>query len=107
MFNVIILYDYLFHLFPFFVLENLHEIVDQYIHDELLQGIVHLKKTDKREGLIRARLFGANLATGQVIKGLYYFFIIIILFIYVYKYLELLLYISLGYLWYNINLSMK
>jgi len=103
MFNVIVLFDYLFYLFPFFVLENLHEIVDQYIHDELLQGIVHLKKTDKREGLIRARLFGANLATGQVIKGLYYFFIIVILLIYVYKYLKPLLCISLGYLLYNVN----
>lgn len=32
----------------------------------MLQEIVHLKKTTVREGLIRARLFGANLATGQV-----------------------------------------
>jgi len=55
-----------------FVIENLHKIVDQYITDEVLQGIVHLKKTNKREGLIRARLFGANLATGQVIIGLNY-----------------------------------
>lgn len=48
-------------------LENLHEIVDNYLHDRKLQDIVHLKKTNVREGLIRARLFGANLATGQVI----------------------------------------
>jgi len=59
-------------IYLFIILENLHKIVDQYINDELLQGIVHLKKTNKREGLIRARLFGANLATGQVIKGLNY-----------------------------------
>lgn len=70
-----------------FVIENLHQVVDQYIHDEILQGIVHLKKTNKREGLIRARLFGANLATGQVIKGLHIYFIIIIQYIYVDKYL--------------------
>jgi len=42
--------------------------VEQYIKDEMLQNIVYLKKTGVREGLIRARLFGANLATGQVIK---------------------------------------
>lgn len=63
----------------FFILENLHQVVVQYIKDEKLQGIVHLKKTNKREGLIRARLFGANLATGQVIKGFNIYFIIIIL----------------------------
>lgn len=34
----------------------------------MLQNIVYLKKTNIREGLIRARLFGANFATGQVIK---------------------------------------
>lgn len=93
----------IYFIYFLFVLENLHEIVDQYIYDELLQGIVYLKKTDKREGLIRARLFGANLATGQVIKGLYYFFIIVILLIYVYKYLNPLFCIILGYLLYNIN----
>lgn len=32
----------------------------------MLQDIVRLRKTAVREGLIRARLFGANLATGQV-----------------------------------------
>lgn len=49
-------------------LGNLHETVEQYIKDEKLQDIVTLKKTNEREGLIRARLFGANLATGQVNK---------------------------------------
>jgi len=48
-------------------LANLHETVEQYIKDEMLQDIVYLKKTNVREGLIRARLFGANFATGQVI----------------------------------------
>lgn len=58
----VVLFDY--YLFCF--LGNLHETVEQYIKDEKLQGIVTLKKTNEREGLIRARLFGANLATGQV-----------------------------------------
>lgn len=57
----------IFYLFNFFPLENLHDTVDKYIKDEMLQDKVHLKKTNVREGLIRARLFGANLATGQVI----------------------------------------
>lgn len=43
-------------------------MVEQYLKDEMLLKIVHLKKTNEREGLIRARLFGANLATGQVIR---------------------------------------
>lgn len=51
-----------------FTLAKLHEMVEQYLKDEMLLKIVHLKKTNEREGLIRARLFGANLATGQVIK---------------------------------------
>lgn len=59
----------LYFLFIFFIiLANLHKIVKQYIKDEELQDIVHFKKTNVREGLIRARLFGANLATGQVIN---------------------------------------
>lgn len=52
----------------FFVLVNLQETVKQYIENEKLQDIVNLQKTNVREGLIRARLFGAKLATGQVIK---------------------------------------
>lgn len=56
------------HYYIFFFLVNLHETVEKYIKDEMLQNIVYLKKTNIREGLIRARLFGANLATGQVIK---------------------------------------
>lgn len=55
-------------------LANLHETVEQFLINETLQNIVHLKKTNEREGLIRARLFGANLATGQVMKGFNYLF---------------------------------
>lgn len=51
-----------------FILAKLHETIEQYLKDEMLLKIVHLKKTNEREGLIRARLFGANLATGQVMK---------------------------------------
>lgn len=58
----------------FFFLVNLQETVEHYIQKEMLQDIVHLQKTNVREGLIRARIFGANLATGQVIE-----FIIIIM----------------------------
>lgn len=41
----------------------------------MLQDKVTLKKTNEREGLIRARLFGANLATGQVIEWFILFII--------------------------------
>ncbi|XP_050423898.1 polypeptide N-acetylgalactosaminyltransferase 35A-like isoform X2 [Adelges cooleyi] len=46
--------------------DGLHDTVNSYIKSKNLQEKVYLKKTDAREGLIRARLFGANLANGQV-----------------------------------------
>lgn len=58
----------LYYSFLIIILASLHETVKQYIEDEKLQDIVHFKKTNVREGLIRARLFGANLATGQVTR---------------------------------------
>lgn len=64
------MYYYCVTLLLFYFLANLHEMVEKYIKDEMLQDIVYFKKTNIREGLIRARLFGANLATGQVIKCL-------------------------------------
>lgn len=47
--------------------ESLHEDLENYISkNNDLKRVVHLHKTSKREGLIRARIFGANLATGEV-----------------------------------------
>lgn len=46
---------------------DLHEDVEHYIlTNKELKHVVHLHKTNRREGLIRARIFGANLATGEV-----------------------------------------
>lgn len=48
--------------------DGLHDSVNQYIlSSEILRPKVRFTKTDRREGLIRARLFGANLAVGDVI----------------------------------------
>uniref|UniRef100_A0A6P7HJ37 Polypeptide N-acetylgalactosaminyltransferase n=1 Tax=Diabrotica virgifera virgifera TaxID=50390 RepID=A0A6P7HJ37_DIAVI len=47
-------------------IENLHEDIDQYIKQNNLKT-VKLFKTDRREGLIRARLVGARKAQGQVL----------------------------------------
>ncbi|XP_050538071.1 polypeptide N-acetylgalactosaminyltransferase 35A-like [Daktulosphaira vitifoliae] len=58
--EVILIDDYSDH-------NNLHETVNSYIVSQNLQNIIHLKKTNKREGLIRARLFGAKLATSQIL----------------------------------------
>ncbi|XP_065215571.1 polypeptide N-acetylgalactosaminyltransferase 35A-like [Planococcus citri] len=49
-------------------IELLHENVQDYISStKAVSSKVHLHKTPRREGLIRARIFGANLATGDVL----------------------------------------
>lgn len=46
--------------------ENLHQEIAKYI-EENFDGQVKYYKTSRREGLIRARMFGAKKATGQVL----------------------------------------
>ncbi|XP_066582996.1 polypeptide N-acetylgalactosaminyltransferase 35A isoform X2 [Prorops nasuta] len=46
--------------------EILHEKVDRYISNNF-NGKINLYKTEKREGLIRARMFGARKASGDVL----------------------------------------
>lgn len=46
--------------------EELHEKIQDYV-DNNLSGNVKFFKTEKREGLIRARMFGARKATGDVL----------------------------------------
>ncbi|XP_012251847.2 polypeptide N-acetylgalactosaminyltransferase 35A isoform X2 [Athalia rosae] len=46
--------------------EGLHSKVRQYVLDKFKKKVT-LFKTDKREGLIRARMFGARKASGQVL----------------------------------------
>lgn len=43
---------------------NLHEDIEKYIQN--FNGLVKLYKTERREGLIRARMFGARKAVGKV-----------------------------------------
>ncbi|KAK9722346.1 N-terminal domain of galactosyltransferase [Popillia japonica] len=45
---------------------NLHADIEKYLRDKF-SGIVKLFKTERREGLIRARMFGARKAIGDVI----------------------------------------
>ena len=55
------------------LLDNLGEALQDYISSNLPK--VRLIRTEKREGLIRARIIGSDNATGQVIGpyiGLYY-----------------------------------
>lgn len=47
-------------------INGLHDSIESYINDHF-KGIVKLYKTERREGLIRARLFGAHKATGEVL----------------------------------------
>lgn len=44
---------------------NLHADIEKYLRDKF-SGIVKLFKTERREGLIRARMFGARKAIGDV-----------------------------------------
>lgn len=46
-------------------LKNLHSEIAQYIIEHFDKKI-HLYRTERREGLIRARIFGARKATGDV-----------------------------------------
>ncbi|XP_026674683.1 polypeptide N-acetylgalactosaminyltransferase 35A-like isoform X2 [Ceratina calcarata] len=47
--------------------EALHEQVKAYTSGDNFNGTVKLFKTERREGLIRARMFGARRATGKVL----------------------------------------
>ncbi|XP_058790277.1 polypeptide N-acetylgalactosaminyltransferase 35A-like isoform X2 [Phymastichus coffea] len=46
--------------------EDLHKEIEEYMKENF-DGKVRYYKTDKREGLIRARMFGAKKATGKVL----------------------------------------
>lgn len=58
-------YNLTFHFLSF--AESLHDLVRKYLSTSAeLKSVVHFHKTKRREGLIRARIFGANLASGEV-----------------------------------------
>lgn len=47
---------------------SIHSEVLEYISQNLSETKVKLFRTERREGLIRARIFGSRKATGEVIK---------------------------------------
>jgi len=59
--------------FFYFFLDQLHQEIEKFVFKNF-PSKVQLVKTPKREGLIRARIFGAKKATGQVIFNLIHSF---------------------------------
>lgn len=51
----------------FFCLENIKHHLAKYIHRTFRPEVVKLVRLNERQGLIRARLTGAKLATGDVL----------------------------------------
>ena len=47
--------------------EDLHEDLDKFVKKTWPDGLVRVARMEQRQGLIRARLTGANLALGDVL----------------------------------------